>query len=58
MEYSDISNNQKGELNVKCNLENIKNDYFLQILMNNLTKKKLLEIIKYKKNKRKIKCKY
>ena len=49
MEYSDIRNNQKREINMKCNLENIKNDYFLQRVMNNLSKKETLEIIKYNK---------
>ena len=30
--------------------KNLKNDYFLQILFNNLLEKKSLEIIKYNKN--------
>ena len=49
MEHSDIKNNHKSELKMKCNLENIKNDYFLQKVMNNLSKKETLEIIKYNK---------
>ena len=49
MEYSDTSNNQKSEIKLKSNLDNIKNDYFLQKVMNNLSKKETLEIIKYNK---------
>ena len=53
MECSDISNNQKNELKIKCNLEKIKNDYFLRKVMNNLLRRESLEIIKYNKKKKK-----
>ena len=36
-------------------LNNLKNDYFLQLIFNNLEKKKLLEIVKYNKNMKKMK---
>ena len=49
MEYSGITNNQKSEIKIKCNLDNIKTDYLLQKVMNNLTKKETLEIVKYNK---------
>ena len=49
---SELSNNQKKEINkkeVKCDLKNIKNDYFLMKVFNNLNKKNSLEIAKYNK---------
>ena len=49
MEHSGITNNQKSELKIKCNLDNIKNDYFLQKVFNNLSKKETFEIMKYNK---------
>ena len=49
MEYSDTSNNQNSEIKLKSNLDNIKNDYFLQKVMKHLSKKEALEIIKYNK---------
>ena len=47
MALSNISNNQKREIKTKHDLENIRSDYFLQKIFNNLQKKELLEIIKY-----------
>ena len=44
--------NQKKDINkieTKCNLNNTKNDYFLQKVFNNLHKKNSLEIAKYNK---------
>ena len=49
MEYLDISSDKTSERKIKCNLDNIKNDYFLQKVFNNLSKKETLEIIKYNK---------
>ena len=49
---SELSNNQKTETNkteAKCDFKNIKNDYFLQKVFNNLNKKNSLEIAKYNK---------
>ena len=49
---SELSNNQKTETNkteAKCDFKNIKNDYFLLKLFNNLQKKKSLEMAKYNK---------
>ena len=46
-------NKDKRELNgieIKDIFKNLKNDYFLQIVFNNLMKKKSLDIIKYNKN--------
>ena len=37
MKLSNISNNPKRE--IKCNLENIRNNHFLKKVMNNLPKK-------------------
>ena len=43
----------------KNKYENLKSDYFLQKVFNNLKKKKLLNIVKYNKNiKKKNKYKY
>ena len=50
MEYLNKLNRRKEESDnnkSKCELENIKTDYFLRTLFNNISKKKLLEIIKY-----------
>ena len=47
------SSNEKTETNKvesKDIFKNLKSDYFLQILFNNLLKKKSLDIIKYNKN--------
>ena len=47
---SEFSNNQKEETNkteAKCDLKNIKNDYFLMKVFNNLQKKNSLEMAKY-----------
>ena len=41
---------RKEKIKSKNLFKNLKNDYFLQILFNNLMKKKSLEIIKYNKN--------
>ena len=49
---SELSNNQKAERDkaeVKCDLKNIKNDYFLMKVFNNLKKKNSLEMVKYNK---------
>ena len=49
---SEISNNQKKEINkieVKCDFKNIKNNYFLLKVFNNMQKNNLLEITKYNK---------
>ena len=49
---SELSNNQKTEINIieaKCVLQNIKNDYFLMKVFNNLKKKNSLEMAKYNK---------
>ena len=46
-------NKDKRELNkieIKDQYKNLKNDYFLQKVFNNLMKKKSLDIIKYNKN--------
>ena len=43
---------QKKDINkmeAKCDLNNIKNDYFIQKVLNNLQKKNSLEITKYNK---------
>ena len=42
--------NNKTSNQMKDMFENIKADYFLQKLFNNLGRKKLLELIKYNKN--------
>ena len=42
-----IELNKKGSNNI---LRNLKNDFFLRLLFNNLLKKKTLEIIKYNNN--------
>ena len=44
--------NSSSELNKESKniFNNLKNDYFLQLLFNNLVKKKSLYIIKYNKN--------
>ena len=50
---------ESNKIESKDIFKNLKNDYFLQILFNNLFKKKSLEIIKYNKNiKKKNKYKY
>jgi surface protein len=52
MNSKDISITKKNELNQtisKNKLENIKSDYFLEKISNNLSKKKFLEAIKYNK---------
>ena len=44
---TDLSNSQKKDMNKienKCNFNNIKNDYFLMKVFNNLKKKNSLEI--------------
>ena len=49
---TELSNNQKKDTNKmeeKCDLNNIKNDYFLQKVFDNLHKKNSLEIVKYNK---------
>ena len=40
----------KEKIEIKNIFKNLKNDYFLQKLFNNLLKKKSLDIIKYNKN--------
>ena len=53
MDSYNESNKDKVALNqikTKNKYENIKSDYFLQIIFNSLNKKKTLEIIKYNKN--------
>ena len=52
MNSKDISITKKNDLNQtisKNKLENIKSDYFLEKVSNNLSKKKFLEVIKYNK---------
>ena len=48
---SELSKSQKKDINQieKCDFKNIKGDYFLQKVFNNLNKKKSLEISKYNK---------
>ena len=49
---AELSNSQKKEINKiedKCDLKNIKNDYFLMKVFNNLKKKNSLEMVKYNK---------
>ena len=49
---SELSKNQKTETNkteAKCDLKNIKSDYFLMKVFNNLKKKNSLEMAKYNK---------
>ena len=49
---TELSNNQKKNINKvedKCDLKNIKYDYFLMKVFNNLKKKYLLEITKHNK---------
>ena len=53
MNSCNISNNKKEELKQmksKDKFENLKSNYFLQKIFDNLKKKKSLEIIKYNKN--------
>ena len=51
MEYGYSENKEKVKnIEPKVEFENLKNDYFVQLLFNNLEKKKLLEIIKYNNN--------
>ena len=48
-----MSSKKKGEIDqIKLinKYENIKSDYFLRLLFNNLKKKKLLDIVKYNNN--------
>ena len=42
--------NEVHQMKSKNIFKNLKSDYFLQILFNNLMKKKTLDIIKYNKN--------
>ena len=49
---SELSNNQEKEINEiesKCDFKNIKSNYVLQKVFNNINKKNSLEIAKYKK---------
>ena len=48
--FSGCSNDLKRKIKSKNKYENLKNDYFLQKVFNNLEKKKLLNIVKYNKN--------
>ena len=53
MNSSNILSKEKTEFNKmksKDIFKNLKNDYFLQKLFNNLLRKKSLDIIKYNKN--------
>ena len=53
MKFCNISNNKKEELKQmksKDKFENLKRNYFLQKIFDNLKRKKSLEIIKYNKN--------
>ena len=53
MNSKNLINNEKDELihnKLKNKFENIKSNYFLQKLFNNIQKKTSLEIIKYNKN--------
>ena len=49
---SELSKDKKelNQIESKDIFKNLKNDYFLQKLFNNLLKKKSLEIVKYNKN--------
>ena len=52
MNPDNLKNKEKGELNQiksKDKFENLKSDYFLEKIFNNLERKKLLKILKYKK---------
>ena len=53
MDSFNVLNKEKIEVNnlkSKELFKNLKNDYFLKIIFNNLMKKKTLNIIKYNKN--------
>ena len=51
MSSKNISNDRKsiGSDNSKVNLENLKSDYFIQKICDNINKKKSMEIVKYNK---------
>ena len=44
------SNAKKKSIKLKDKLENVKSDYFLEKIYNNIQKKKSLEIVKYNNN--------
>ena len=53
MESNNLVFKENGEISQmksKNKYENLKNDYFLQKVFNNVEKKKLLNIVKYNKN--------
>ena len=61
MESDYLLYKENGVISMKSKnkYENLKNDYFLQKVFNNVEKKKLLNIVKYNKNiKKKNKYKY
>ena len=51
MEYGKALNDKDNQNNIlNAKLENLKSDYFLEKLYDNILKKKTLEIVKYNKN--------
>ena len=51
MNYENISNDEKmNQINIKMPFDNLKGNYFLQKMFDNMTKNRYLDIIKYNKN--------